>query len=55
MVVNASWLDTQHYKVGIKVKGSNPGKEVTPFCTPRYSSYYKRNLRVTPDYSWVTY
>ena len=30
MVLYASWLNTQYYKVGIKFKWSNPGKGVAP-------------------------
>ena len=34
MVLDATLLNTQHYKVRIKVKWSNPGKEVAPSPTP---------------------
>ena len=33
------------------VKWSNPGKGVAPSLTPRCSSYWKRSLRTTLDYS----
>ena len=39
MVLDASLLITQHYKVQIKVKWSNPGKGVLPAPTPQCSSY----------------
>ena len=39
MVLDANLLNTQHYKVRIKVKWSNPGKGVVPSPTPRCSSY----------------
>ena len=43
MVLDATLLNTQHYK--IRIKWSNPGKEVTPSPTPECSSY-----QVTLDY-----
>ena len=39
MGLDASLLNTQHYKVQIKSKWSNPGKGVAPSSTPRCSSY----------------
>ena len=39
MVLDAALLNTQHYKVGIKGKWSNPGNEVAPFLTSRCGSY----------------
>ena len=30
MVLDASLLNTQHYKIWIKVKWSNPGKRIAP-------------------------
>ena len=51
MVLDASLLNTQHYKVHIKVNWNTPGKRVAPSPTPRYSSYWKGNLRVTLDHS----
>ena len=51
MVLDASLLNTQHYKYVSRVKWSNPGKGVTPSPTPRCSSYRKGSLRVTLDYS----
>ena len=34
MVLDASLPNIQHYKVQIKGKWNNPGKEVPPFPTP---------------------
>ena len=39
MVLDASLLNTQHYKVQTNGKWSNPGKGVAPFSTPQRSSY----------------
>ena len=39
MVLDASLPNTQHYKVRIKSKWSNPRKGVAPSPTPRGSSY----------------
>ena len=47
MVLNATLLNTQYYKVRIK---GNPGKGVAPFLTPWCTSYRKRCLRVTLNY-----
>ena len=49
MALDASLLNTQHYKVRIKGKWSNPGKGVAPSPTPRYRDYWKGSLRVTLD------
>ena len=49
MVLDASFLNTQHYKVRIKGKGSNPGNGVAPSPTLRCSSYRKGSLRDTLD------
>ena len=49
MVLDTSLLNTQQYKVRIKVKWSNPGKEVAPSPTPRCSSYWKGSLLVALD------
>ena len=48
MVLDASLLYTQHYKV--RVKWSNPGKGVAPSPTPWCSLYRKDSLRVNLDY-----
>ena len=50
MVLDATLLNTQHYKVRIKVKWSNPGKGVAPSLTPWCRSYQKVSLWVTLDY-----
>ena len=50
MVVDPSLLNTQHYKIRIKVKWSNPGKGVMPYPTPWCSSHRKGSPRVTLDY-----
>ena len=39
VVLDVSLLKTQHFKVRIKGKWSNPGKGVAPSPIPRYSSY----------------
>ena len=39
IVLDASLLNTQHYKVWIKGKWNTPEKEVALFPTPRCSSY----------------
>ena len=49
LVLDITLLNTQHYKVRIKIKWSNPGKGVAP-PTPWCSSYQKGSLRVTLDY-----
>ena len=51
MVLDATLLNTQQYKVRIKGKVSNPGKWVLPSLTPRCSSYWKGSFRVTLDNS----
>ena len=38
MVLDISMLNTQHYKVHFKGKGSNPGTGVAPSSTPHWSS-----------------
>ena len=54
MVLDASLLNTKHYKVWIKSKWSNPGKGIAPSSTPQCSSYWKGSLQVTLDYSRTT-
>ena len=41
MVLDSYLLNTEDYKVRIKLKWSNPGKGVAPSHTPRCSSYWK--------------
>ena len=55
MVLDTTLLNTQHYKVRIKVKWNNPGKGVVPFPIPWCSSYRKGCLRVTLDYGHQLY
>ena len=47
MLLDATLLNTQHYKVRIK---GNPKKGVAPTTSPRCSSYRKGSLCVTLDY-----
>ena len=49
MVLDASLLNTQHYKVRIMGKVKNPGKGVAPSPTLWCSSYRKGSLWVTLD------
>ena len=55
IVLDASLLNTQQYKVRIKSKLSNPGKGVVPFPTPWCGSYWKVHLRVNLNYRGPTY
>ena len=55
MVLDASLLNTQQYKVWIKGKQSNPEKEVAPSPTPWCSSYWKWSSWVTLNYGKPTY
>ena len=55
MVLDASLLNTQHYKVRWRVKWSNPGKGVAPSPTSWCSSYWKGSLWVTLDYGRQLY
>ena len=55
MVLDAALLNTQHYKVKIKVKVSNPGNGVAPSPTPWCSSYRRGNLPFILDYSHQLY
>ena len=50
MVLDASLLNTQHYKVRIKGKVEQSREGVAPSPTPWCSSYRKGSLRVTLDY-----
>ena len=50
MVLDATLLNSEHYKIRIKVKWSNPGKGVAPSPTHLCSSYRKESLRVTLNY-----
>ena len=50
MVLDASLLNTQHYKERIKGKVKQSREGVAPSPTPWCSSYRKGSLRVTLDY-----
>ena len=54
MVLDAFLLNTQHYKVRIMSKRSNPGKGVAPSSTPQCSSYWKGSFQVALDYGGPT-
>ena len=55
MVLDASFLNTQHYKVRIKGKVEQSREGVAPSPTPWCSSYRKGSLRVTLDYGRQLY
>ena len=55
MVLDASLLNTQHYKVRIKGKVEQSREGVAPFLTHWCSSYRKGSLRVTLDYGRQLY
>ena len=55
MVLDASLLNTQHYKVRIKGKVEPSREGVAPFPTSWCSSYRKGSLRVTLDYGRQLY
>ena len=55
MVLDASLLSTQHYKVRIKGKVEQSRKGVVPSPTHWCSSYRKGSLRVTLDYGRQLY
>ena len=55
MVLDASLLNTQHYKVRIKGKVGQSREGVAPSPTPWCSSYRKGGLRVTLDYGRQLY
>ena len=55
MVLDASLLNTQHYKVQIKGKVEQSREGVAPSPTPWCSSYRKGSLRVTLDYGRQLY
>ena len=55
MVLDASLLYTQHYKVRIKGKVVQPREGVAPSPTPWCSTYRKGSLRVTLDYGSQLY
>ena len=55
MVLDASFLNTQRYKVRIKGKVEQSREGVAPSRTPWCSSYRKGSLRVTLDYGRQLY
>ena len=55
IVLDASLLNTQHYKVQIKGKWSNLEKGIVPSSTLQCISSWKGSLHVTLDYDWPTY
>ena len=55
MVLDASLLNTQHYKVRIKGKVEQSREGVAPPPTHCCSSYRKGSLRVTLDYGRQLY
>ncbi len=55
MVLDASLLNTQHYKVRIKSKVEQSREGVAPSPTHWCSSYRKGRLRVTLDYGRQLY
>ena len=50
IILDASLLNTQHYKIVLRVQWSNPGKGEAPSPTPWCSSYRKGSLWVTLEY-----
>ena len=50
MVLDAALLNTQHYKISIKGKWSNPENGVAPSPSARCKSYWKGNVWVTLDW-----
>ena len=55
MVLDTSLPNTQHYKVRIKSKWSNLGKEVPPCPTSRCRGYWKEVPQVALDYGHQLY
>ena len=55
IVLDASLLNTQHYKVWIKGKWTNPGKGVETSPTPRGNGFSKVSLWVALNNGWPTY
>ena len=53
MVLVASLLNTQHYK--IQDEWSNSGKGIASSPTPLCGSYSKESLQVVPNYGQSTY
>ena len=55
MVLDVSLLNTQRYKVWIRVKWNNPGKGVAPSPTPWCNSYRKWKPSSRPQLRLPTY
>ena len=55
MALDAASLNTQYYKLKVRVKWNNPGKGVAPSSILRCNSYWKGNLRVALDYGCQLY
>ena len=55
IVLDATLLNTQHYRVWIKGKWSTPGPGIAPSLTPQCCSYWRGSLWVTFKYGWSTY
>ena len=55
MVLDASLLNTQHYKVQIKDKWSNPGKGVAACPIPWCCRYWRGSFQVVLNCGWPTY
>ena len=55
IIFDTSLFNTQHSKVRIKLKWSNPGKGIAPSPTLQCSSYWKGSLRVALDYGSVKF
>ena len=55
MVLDASLLNSQHFKVRIKGKQSNIEEEAASFCTPCCGCSWKVSLRIALDYCQTTY
>ena len=55
IILDASLLNSQHYKIRIKGKWSNAKKGVVSTPTPWYSNYWKVSLQVALDYGGPTY
>ena len=55
MVLDATLLNTQHYKVRIKSKVEPSREKSSASPTPRCSSYRKGSIRVTHEYGRQLY
>ena len=55
MILDVALLNTQHYKVQIKGKWSNPGKGVAPSPTLWWSSNWKGSIQVVFNNGLTTY